>query len=72
MLSDREYITQSLELNLFFMRIAKEHSKFIRGLLDCKIRSIVLPLLGDHVVREANHYIRLLKGVKPGERDQEK
>lgn len=33
------------------------------GLLDCKIRSIALPLLGDHVMREANHYIRLLKSV---------
>jgi hypothetical protein len=32
-----------------------------KGLIDCKIRSIAYPLLGDHVVREANHYIRLLK-----------
>lgn len=31
------------------------------GLLNCTIRSIAYPLLGDHVVREANHYIRLLK-----------
>ena len=31
------------------------------GILDCKIRSIILPLLGDHVLREANHYLRLLK-----------
>lgn len=31
------------------------------GLIDCSIRSIAYPLLGDHVVREANHYIRLLK-----------
>ena len=30
------------------------------GLLACTIRSIAYPLLGDHVVREANHYIRLL------------
>ncbi len=26
-----------------------------------KIRSIILPLLADHVLREANHYIRLLR-----------
>lgn len=32
------------------------------GILDCQIRSIILPLLADHVLREANHYIRLLKG----------
>lgn len=31
-----------------------------QGLLDCKIRSIIIPLLGDHVLREANHYLRLL------------
>lgn len=30
------------------------------GTLDCKIASIILPLLADHVLREANHYIRLL------------
>lgn len=32
-----------------------------QGIAECKIRSIILPLLGDHVLREANHYIRLLK-----------
>lgn len=30
------------------------------GLLDCKIRSIALPLLADHILREANHYLILL------------
>lgn len=30
------------------------------GLLDCKIKSIALPLLADHVLREANHYLILL------------
>lgn len=32
-----------------------------KGISDCKIRSIILPLLADHVLREANHYIRLLE-----------
>ena len=32
-----------------------------KGIEQCKIRSIILPLLADHVLREANHYIRLLK-----------
>ncbi len=32
-----------------------------KGINECKIRSIILPLLADHVLREANHYIRLLK-----------
>lgn len=31
------------------------------GIASCKIRSIILPLLADHVLREANHYIRLLE-----------
>lgn len=31
------------------------------GLLECKIKSIIIPLLGDHVLRESNHYLRLLK-----------
>jgi hypothetical protein len=32
-----------------------------QGLIDCKIKSTIIPLLGDHVLREANHYLRLLK-----------
>ena len=32
-----------------------------KGIQECRIRSIILPLLADHVLREANHYIRLLK-----------
>lgn len=31
------------------------------GMLACRLRSIMLPLLGDHVLREANHYLQLLK-----------
>ncbi len=31
------------------------------GILNCKIESIILPLLADHVLREANHYVRLLE-----------
>jgi len=31
-----------------------------QGILDCKIKSIIMPLLSDHVLREANHYLRLL------------
>lgn len=32
-----------------------------KGIAECKIRSIILPLLADHVLRESNHYIRLLQ-----------
>lgn len=30
------------------------------GILECKIKSIIIPLLADHTLREANHFLRLL------------
>ena len=35
-----------------------------KGILNCEIDSIILPLLADHVLREANHYIRILECAK--------
>lgn len=32
-----------------------------KGITGCGIRSIILPLLADHVLREANHYLRVLE-----------
>ncbi|MBP1561732.1 MAG: DUF2935 domain-containing protein [Oscillospiraceae bacterium] len=32
-----------------------------QGIESCKIRSLILPLLADHVLREANHFIRILE-----------
>lgn len=32
-----------------------------QGILECKVKSIIIPLLADHTLREANHYLRLLK-----------
>ena len=34
-----------------------------KGLDSCGIRSIILPLLADHVLREANHYVRILNNI---------
>jgi len=31
------------------------------GILKCRIKSLIPPLLSDHVTREANHFLRLLK-----------
>lgn len=31
------------------------------GILACKVKSVIPPLLADHVLREANHYLRILK-----------
>ena len=32
-----------------------------KGVLSCEIRSLINPLLSDHVLREANHYLRVLR-----------
>ena len=37
-----------------------------KGIDECKIRAIFLPLLADHVLRESNHFIRLLNYYKSG------
>ncbi len=42
-------------------RIQDFNAQGTLGLIDCQIKSIILPLLGDHVLRESNHFIRLLK-----------
>ena len=43
----------------------KRYSEFkaagTEGILECKIDSVILPLLADHVLREANHFIRILE-----------
>lgn len=44
--------------------IRKFKAQGTEGILQCKIKSIILPLLGDHTLREANHYMRLLKMFK--------
>lgn len=47
------------------LRSVKELKEFktegVEGILDCKLKALILPLLADHVLREANHYLRLLK-----------
>lgn len=46
------------------IRKTEEYQNFkaagTKGISDCEIDSIILPLLADHVLREANHYLRLL------------
>ena len=53
------------ELTEETMKATKEIRDFkqqgTKGILDCKIKSIIIPLLADHTLREANHYLRLLK-----------
>ena len=42
-------------------RFGKFKAAGTEGILKCDISSIIIPLLADHVLREANHYIRLLE-----------
>lgn len=51
-------ITNDTLMEVIKLRDFKEEAT--KGILGCKIKSVILPLLADHVVREANHYIRLL------------
>lgn len=48
---------ESLE-NTVELRDFKKDST--EGILSCKIKSIIIPLLSDHVLREANYYIHIL------------
>ena len=43
------------------MEISNFNEQGTQGLLNCQIKSIIIPLLGDHVLRESNHFIRLLR-----------
>lgn len=54
----RQNNNQSLEETIKYQEFKTAGTK---GLVECKIKSIFLPLLADHVLREANHYIRILK-----------
>lgn len=49
---------QSLEETLKYKEFKTAGTE---GILDCKISSVILPLLADHVLREANRYIRILE-----------
>jgi len=43
------------------MEIIKFKQQGTEGILNCKIKSLIIPLLADHTLREANHYMRVLK-----------
>ena len=33
------------------------------GILNCRIKGIINPLLSDHVLREANHFLKILSNI---------
>jgi hypothetical protein len=53
-----EITSQNLEAVINLSSFKKQNTQ---GLLECKTKAIILPLFLDHLLREANHYIRLLK-----------
>ncbi len=52
------------------LQLTKQYQQFktagTKGITCCEIRSIILPLLADHVLREANHYLRILEQAEKG------
>lgn len=52
------------------LQMTKQYQQFktagTGGITGCEIRSIILPLLADHVLREANHYLRILEQAQKG------
>jgi hypothetical protein len=52
--------TESLQLVTELRNFKRQGEE---GILACRIKSIIPPLPSDHVLREANHYIRVLKNL---------
>lgn len=46
------------------IKIRDFKAKGTESAVNCKLKSIILPLLGDHVLREANHFVRILNICK--------
>ena len=62
--------TMNVTLNERTLQTTKQYQQFktagTEGIISCEIRSIILPLLADHVLREANHYLRILECAQKG------
>lgn len=59
--SNEDFSVLTAETTKAVSELSGFKAKGTDGILNCKIKSIIVPLLGDHVLREANHYLRLLK-----------
>lgn len=61
---------QNITLTTRILQTTKQYQQFktagTQGITGCEIRSIILPLLADHVLREANHYLRILEYAQKG------
>lgn len=60
----QSYQNRPQELHQASLQETKRFQQFktagTNGILSCNIKSIIIPLLGDHVLREANHFLRIL------------
>lgn len=63
-----EDVDKAMDLNNLTEKSYQETLKYrdfkeagLKGIDNCGIKSIIIPLLADHVLREANHYLRILK-----------
>ena len=63
-----EDVDKALDINNLTEKSYQETLKYhdfkeagLKGIDNCEIKSIIVPLLADHVLREANHYLRILK-----------
>lgn len=54
-------LNKSLELTIKFKEFNVHE---VEGLLNCKIKSITLPLAAEHDLREVNHYLGILQEAK--------
>ena len=65
MISKQKFINQSLELNLFFLRIMKEHSIFLEAAFAIKDRNLIsqADTFKNEFTRLLSHAISLSEGV---------
>lgn len=61
----RPSLTQVTEESLRATKAIRDFkAQGTEGILGCKVKSVIIPLLADHTLREASHYLRLLKIFK--------
>jgi len=54
----KEHSLRAMEL---IKSLAQFKTMILSGVISCRIFTSNYPLLIDHILREANHYLRLLK-----------
>lgn len=64
-LESGEIVTVTKDLTARTLQTTEKYRDFkaagTKGIMECEIAGLILPLLADHVLREANHYLRLLE-----------